>query len=156
MRAVVQRVSRAEVRVGGRVVGAIGRGLLVLAAGHRDDDDSDADRLADRILGLRIFADAEGRMNLALADLPDDQEAGLLLVSQFTLYGDARKSRRPSFVDSAPFDRGRMLFDRLTESCRRAWPRVETGVFGAMMDVDLVNDGPVTLILDVGPSGGQG
>lgn len=155
MRAVVQRVRQASVWVEGKQAGQCGQGFLVLAAAHKRDTPADAAKLADRVLGLRVFADAEGKMNLSLADLPESDSPRILAVSQFTLYGDAAKSRRPSFVESAPYDQGRELFDLFVAELRKG-ASVETGVFGAMMQVELVNDGPVTLILDVGPSGEAG
>ncbi len=149
MRAVVQRVSSASVTVEGEVVGRCGRGLLVLAAAHKDDTEADAVKLADRVYGLRIFNDAEGKMNLSLEDLGELPEPEILAISNFTLYGDALKSRRPSFVQSAGFDQGQMLFERFVSALRERYPRTQTGVFGAHMDVELVNDGPVTLVIDV-------
>lgn len=145
MRVVLQRVSRAEVRIDGRVAGRIGRGYALLV-GFRAGDDEDALRwMAEKIVGLRLFPDDEGKMNRAL----DEVTGGLLVVSQFTLYGDTRKGRRPSFIDAAPPAVAIPLYDRFIEILRSTAPAaVETGEFGAMMDVDLVNDGPVTLILE--------
>jgi D-tyrosyl-tRNA(Tyr) deacylase len=144
MRAVVQRVSRASVAVDGTVVGAIGAGLLVLLGVAKGDDEAAAEYLADKVLGLRIFADAEGKMNLGVL------EAGgaLLVVSQFTLYGDARKGRRPSFDRAAPPEEARRLYERFAAAARARGARVETGVFQAMMQVELVNEGPVTILCD--------
>lgn len=144
MRAVVQRVSRAEVRVDGEVTGRIGRGLVVLLGVGRDDGEAEARWLLEKIAGLRIFADREGRMNLGLEDVG----GGLLVVSQFTLYGDTRKGRRPSFIDAAPPERAVELYDRFVAMARERGLVVGTGVFQAMMDVELVNDGPVTLIVE--------
>lgn len=144
MRAVVQRVSRAEVRVDGEVTGRIGRGLVVLLGVGRDDGEAEARWLLEKIAGLRIFADREGRMNLGLEDVG----GGLLVVSQFTLYGDTRKGRRPSFIDAAPPERAAALYDRFVAMARERGLVVGTGVFQAMMDVELVNDGPVTLIVE--------
>ncbi|HWO90122.1 MAG TPA: D-aminoacyl-tRNA deacylase [Gemmatimonadales bacterium] len=144
MRAVVQRVSRAAVRVDGQTVGAIGRGFLVLAGFTAGDGEPQLDWMAEKIAGLRVFSDSEGRMNLALADV----DGACLVVSQFTLYGDAQKGRRPSFVQAAPPDVAEPLYERFVSLLRRRGVRVETGRFGAMMDVELVNDGPVTLILE--------
>lgn len=138
----------------GALAGRCGQGFLVLAAAHRDDAEADVDKMADRILGLRVFSDPEGKMNLSLADLPESDQPRILAVSNFTLYGDCAKSRRPSFILSAPYDRGRELFDRLVAQLG-AGTHVQTGVFGAHMDVRLENDGPVTLVLDVGPTGGE-
>ncbi len=144
MRAVLQRVSRAGVRVGGETVGEIDAGLLVLLGVGRDDTEQDARYLLEKILNLRVFEDAEGRMNLSLA------EAGgaLLAVSQFTLYGDARRGRRPSWFDAAPPELARPLYESFVKECRARGARVETGSFQAMMEVELVNDGPVTILLD--------
>jgi D-tyrosyl-tRNA(Tyr) deacylase len=144
MRAVLQRVTRAAVRVGGEAVGEIGAGLLVLLGVARDDAEADARYLAEKVLSLRVFEDAGGRMNLSLA------EAGgaLLVVSQFTLYGDARKGRRPSWSEAAPPETARALYEHFVGEARRAGARVETGSFRATMEVELVNDGPVTILLD--------
>jgi D-aminoacyl-tRNA deacylase len=137
VRALVQRVSRAAVRVDQREVAAIGDGLLVLLGVGRDDDEAVADRLADRIRALRVFDDASGRMNEPLGDRE------ILCVSQFTLYGDCRRGNRPSFVAAAEPARAEPLYERF---CQRAGAR--RGVFGARMEVELVNDGPVTLLLE--------
>lgn len=148
MRVVVQRVSRAEVRIDGKVAGRIGGGLVVLAGFAPADTEETLAWMADKILGLRVFADAEGKMNLALADVG----GGVLVVSQFTLYGDARKGRRPSFVDAAGPEIAVPLYERFLSLLRErgagSGTVVETGEFGAMMEVELVNDGPVTLILE--------
>lgn len=144
MKLVVQRTSRAEVRVEGRVTGRIGTGLVVLAGVGRDTTEVDLDWLAAKIVDLRIFPDGEGRMNRGLRDV----EGSILLVSQFTLYGDIRKGRRPSFVGAAPPEDGRRLYEAFAERLRGLGVAVETGVFGAQMEVDLVNDGPVTLLLE--------
>jgi D-tyrosyl-tRNA(Tyr) deacylase len=144
MRAVVQRVSRAEVRVDGAVVGSIARGLLVLVGAADDDTVEDAAYLADKIVSLRIFADENGQMNRSVADAG----GGLLLVSQFTLYGDCRKGRRPSFVKAMAPGPAEQLYERFVEAVRKSGLPVATGRFRAMMDVELVNDGPVTLLLD--------
>ena len=145
MRVVLQRVSRAEVRIGGRTAGRIGRGFLLLVGLRADDTEEKLRWMADKVVGLRLFPDAEGKMNLGLEDVG----GGLLVVSQFTLYGDARKGRRPSFIEAAPPDVAVPLYERFVELLRERAPGpVETGEFGAMMEVDLVNDGPVTLILE--------
>jgi D-aminoacyl-tRNA deacylase len=145
MRVVLQRVSRAEVRIDGAVSGAIGIGFLLLVGFSREDDEAVLEWMAEKVLGLRLFSDAEGRFNLSLEEVG----GGLLVVSQFTLYGDARKGRRPSFIDAAPPEIAIPLYDRLVELLRQRAPGpVETGEFGAMMEVDLVNDGPVTLLLE--------
>jgi D-tyrosyl-tRNA(Tyr) deacylase len=144
VRAVVQRVSRAAVRVDGETVGAIGRGFVVLAGFAPADGEPALAWMAEKLAGLRVFGDAEGKMNLGIA------EAGgaMLVVSQFTLYGDASKGRRPSFVGAAPPEQAEPLYDRFVALLRERGVRVETGRFGAMMDVELVNDGPVTLLLE--------
>ena len=145
MRVVLQRVSRGEVRVDGEAVGRIGRGFVLLAGFASSDEESTLTWMADRIVGLRLFPDADGRMNLSL----DDVEGEALVVSQFTLYGDTRKGRRPSFTDAAPPEVAVPLYERFLALLRERVPgRVETGRFGAMMDVEMVNDGPVTLILE--------
>src|SRR5437867_1722150 len=148
VRVVLQRVSRAAVRVNGRVTGSIGVGLLVLAGFAPSDGDDGLAWMAEKILGLRVFGDAEGKMNLALADV----QGGILVVSQFTLYGDTTKGRRPSFVDAAPPELAIPLYNRfvalLRERGAESGVQVATGEFGAMMEVELVNDGPVTLILE--------
>ena len=140
----MQRVSRASVEVNGERVGAIKRGLLVLVAVHRDDDDRDIRRLAERILGYRVFPDEAGRMNRSLSDI----EGGLLLVPQFTLTADTNKGTRASFTKGAPPDKATAFFDELVAECRKALDTVETGRFGADMQVELVNDGPVTFWLE--------
>lgn len=144
MIAVLQRVSRASVTVDGREVGRIGPGLMALVAVVRGDDRDDADLVAGKLEHLRIFPDEEGRMDRSLAEI----EGEVLLVSQFTLAGDTRKGRRPSFTDAAPAERAEALFGELVEAVRRRGIRVATGEFGAMMEVELLNDGPVTLIVD--------
>jgi D-tyrosyl-tRNA(Tyr) deacylase len=144
MRAVVQRVSRASVTVGGEIVGAIGRGVLVLLGVTHDDGPEQADWLANKVAGLRIFEDGAGKMNLSLLDV----EGEALVVSQFTLYGDARKGRRPSFVDAARPEAAEPLVQRFAEALRRRGISVDMGVFGARMRVEIHNDGPVTLILE--------
>ena len=146
MRVVLQRVSRAAVRVDGRTVGEIGRGFVVLAGFAAADTEATLDWMAEKILGLRLFGDAEGKMNLDL----DEVQGALLVVSQFTLYGDARKGRRPSFIDAAPPPVAISLYERFVALLRErsGGIKVETGEFGAMMDVELVNDGPVTLLLE--------
>jgi len=144
MRAVVQRVSRAEVRVEGAVVGAIRKGLLVLLGVAAADTERDAAWLAEKVVGLRVFPDSAGAMNVPLLEAG----GGLLVVSQFTLLGDCRKGRRPSFVDAAPPERADALYREFVARARALGAPVETGVFRAHMDVELVNDGPVTLLLD--------
>lgn len=137
-------MSRAEVRVGGEVAGAVGRGLLVLLGVARGDGEADARAMADKLAGLRIFEDAAGKMNLAVGEVG----GGLLVVSQFTLLGDARKGNRPGFVDAAPPEEADALYQRVCALLRGKGLPVATGVFRAEMAVELVNDGPVTLLLD--------
>ena len=144
MRAVVQRVTRARVTVADQIVGEIENGLVVLLGIARDDTKDDADYLAPKIIALRIFDDAEGRMNVSIKDVG----GGLLVVSQFTLYGDVRRGLRPSWSDAAPPEVAEPLYDYFVESSRKLLERVETGSFRAMMQVELVNDGPVTILLD--------
>jgi D-tyrosyl-tRNA(Tyr) deacylase len=145
MRAVVQRVERAEVRVDGEVVGAIGRGLCVLVGVTHDDDAAAAAKLADKILNLRVMADDGGVMNLSVADTTGE----VLVISQFTLYGDTSRGRRPSWVDAARPGEAAPLVEAVVHALRDAGATVATGIFGADMAVDLVNDGPVTLLLEV-------
>jgi D-tyrosyl-tRNA(Tyr) deacylase len=144
MRALIQRVTSARVDVDGAVVGEIGSGLLVLLGVAKTDSENDADFLAAKIVNLRIFADAEGKMNLSVL------EAGgaLLVVSQFTLYGDCRKGRRPGFDAAAPAETARAVYERFVDAARMTGVRVETGVFQAHMAVSLVNDGPITLLVE--------
>ena len=144
MRAVIQRVSGASVEVDRRAVGEIGEGVVVLLGVARDDTEVEADYLADKIINLRIFNDEQGKMNLSLADTG----GGMLVVSQFTLYGDARRGRRPSYIDAAGPEKANALYEYFVEQVRSRGVRVETGVFQAMMKVRLTNDGPVTILLD--------
>lgn len=144
MRAVVQRVSRASVRVDGQTVGGIERGLLVLLGVGHNDGEGDATYLAEKIAGLRIFEDQDDKMNVSVADAG----GSVLAVSQFTLYGDARKGRRPSFDGAARPERAKELYEVFVAKVRELGLRCETGVFQAMMEVELVNDGPVTILLD--------
>ena len=144
MRALLQRVSRASVTVDGRVVGRIDRGFVVLLGVTHGDGRAAADWLAAKIVGLRVFDDDAGKMNRSLADVG----GALLVVSQFTLYGDARKGRRPSFSDAAVPEQAEPLVDYFVEQLRRAGFTVATGVFGAHMDVEIHNDGPVTLLVE--------
>ena len=146
MRALLQRVTQASVVVEGAMVGEIGAGLLILLGVAKPDTAADAEYLADKILNLRIFSDAEGKMNRSLLDTG----GGLLVVSQFTLYGDCRKGRRPGFDAAAPAEQARALYETFVKIARRSGLRVETGVFQAHMEVALVNDGPVTLMLETG------
>jgi D-aminoacyl-tRNA deacylase len=145
VRVVLQRVSRGQVRIDGDVAGSIGMGYVVLAGFAEADDEATLAWMADKIIGLRLFRDDDGKMNRDL----DDVAGSLLVVSQFTLYGDARKGRRPSFIGAAPPEQAIPLYERFLQLLEaRAPGRVESGEFGAMMDVELVNDGPVTLLLE--------
>lgn len=144
MRAVVQRVSRASVKVGGEITGDIGLGLLVLLGVGAGDTQSEADYLVEKIIGLRIFEDTAGKMNLSVAEVG----GALLVVSQFTLYGDARRGRRPSFDAAAPPQQARELYEYFVEKVRAASLRCETGRFQETMKVELANEGPVTILLD--------
>ncbi len=144
VRAVVQRVKRASVRIGDQIVGEIGPGLLVLLAVAQEDKEADADYLARKILTLRIFDDAAGKMNVGISDAG----GAALVVSQFTLYGDARGQNRPSYLRAARPEDARRLYEYFVEQLRAAGLRCETGKFQEMMEVELVNDGPVTILLD--------
>jgi D-aminoacyl-tRNA deacylase len=148
MRAVVQRVSRCRVLVEGKVAGEIGAGLLVLLGVGKTDDETAADYLAEKVLGLRIFEDREGKMNLSVQNLRDGKSGAMLVVSQFTLYGDVRRGKRPSFDAAARPQEARRLYEYFVEKIRAAGLRCQTGEFQAMMDVELVNQGPVTILLD--------
>lgn len=144
MRAVLQRVSEARVRVKGKVTGEIGPGLVALVGVARADDEAAAVQLAEKTVGLRLFNDEQGKMNLSLEEVG----GAVLAISQFTLYGDCRKGRRPSFDRAAPAEQARMLYDSFVAALRHQGTRVETGVFQAIMDVELVNAGPVTILID--------
>lgn len=144
MRTVLQRVSRARVLVDGETVGAIGKGVLVLLGVSRGDSEKEAVYLLEKTLNLRIFEDSDNKMNLSLLDINGD----LLVVSQFTLYGDTRRGRRPSFIEAAAPEKANFLYEFFVAEARRQIENVETGRFQAMMDVELVNDGPVTILLD--------
>ena len=149
MRAIVQRVSRCRVQVEGKTVGAIGAGLLVLLGVGKADTEFEADYLVEKILGLRIFEDEAGKMNLSIRDLAAAGQPGeVLVVSQFTLYGDVRKGKRPSFDDAARPEEARRLYEYFVDKVRAAGLRCDTGQFQAMMDVELVNSGPVTILVD--------
>ena len=140
----MQRASRAAVRVDGQTVGAIGRGFVVLAGFAPGDTDATIQWMAEKVVGLRVFGDAEGKMNLGLADVGGE----LLVVSQFTLYGETQKGRRPSFIGAALPNVAEPLYEKFIALLRGLGVKVETGTFGAMMDVELVNDGPVTLVIE--------
>ncbi|MGD0513936.1 MAG: D-aminoacyl-tRNA deacylase [Terriglobales bacterium] len=144
MRAIVQRVSRAQVAVDGEIVGEVGCGLLVFLGVTHADAEEDADYLADKIAGLRVFEDEDGKMNLDVAAV----SGGILVVSQFTLYGDVRRGKRPSFDAAAPPEPARRLYEYFVARIRAAGLPCETGRFQEMMEVELVNDGPVTILLD--------
>jgi len=147
----LQRVSEASVDVGGKKIGAIGPGLMVLVCAERGDGVPEAERLVERLLACRVFADADGKMNLSVKDVA----GGLLLVPQFTLAADTSKGTRPSFTGAAPPDMAKPLFEHMLVHARRAYSSVAAGEFGAMMKVSLINDGPVTLWLQVHPQSGH-
>lgn len=144
MRAVVQRVDKASVEVEGKIVGEINKGLLVLLGVGAEDNEKDLDYLVEKIIGLRVFQDENDKMNLSLMDVNGE----LLVVSQFTLYGDARKGKRPSFSSSAAPDIGNKYYEEFVNKARDLGVKTETGIFGADMKVNLINDGPVTILLD--------
>ena len=144
MRAVIQRVSRARVRVDGQTTGEIGQGLLILLGVGQGDSSKEADYLLEKIINLRIFEDAGGKMNLSLLETGGQ----LMVISQFTLYADCRKGRRPSFTDAAPPEEAQKLYDYFVGAARARGLQVATGIFQALMEVELVNSGPVTILLD--------
>jgi len=141
---VLQRVSTADVSVDGKVVGSIGRGLLILIGVHKDDGEAAADFLAAKCADLRIFPDDSGKMNLSLKDINGEA----LAISQFTLLGNCSKGRRPNFTEAAPSEKGRELYQRFVEKLKEQVQKVETGIFGADMKVSLLNDGPVTIVIE--------
>ena len=149
MRAILQRVSQAQVIVGGRTIGSIGRGFVVLLGVAKDDTEADAAYVADKTLGMRVFADPEGKMNLALRQVGGE----LLVISQFTLLADTESGRRPSFIRAAPPEEAERLYEHFLSLVRNGGVKVETGEFGAMMAVSLINEGPVTIVLDSRSSG---
>ena len=144
MIAVLQRVTTGKVKIGDRIVGDIDNGLVILLGVHRDDKDDDINFLVDKILGLRIFNDSNGKMNISLQDV----KGSVLVISQFTLCGDWRKGRRPSFTKAADPDKGKLLYNGFIDAVRNRGINIKTGEFGAEMDVSLVNSGPVTFVLD--------
>jgi D-tyrosyl-tRNA(Tyr) deacylase len=144
MIAVLQRVTTGKVKIGDRIIGDIDNGLVILLGVHRDDKEEDIIFLADKIIGLRVFDDNNGKMNISL----QDAKGSILVISQFTLCGDWRKGRRPSFTKAADPDKGKLLYDGFINAVRSRGINVETGEFGAAMDVSLVNSGPVTFVLD--------
>ena len=144
MIAVLQRVTTGKVKIGDRIIGDIDNGLVILLGVHRDDKEEDIIFLADKVIGLRIFNDNNGKMNISL----QDAEGSVLVISQFTLCGDWRKGRRPSFTKAADPDKGKLLYEGFIDAVRSRGINVETGEFGAAMDVSLVNSGPVTFVLD--------
>ena len=144
MIAVLQRVTTGKVKIGDRIVGDIDNGLVILLGVHRDDKEEDIIFLADKVIGLRIFNDNNGKMNISLQDV----KGSVLVISQFTLCGDWRKGRRPSFTKAADPDKGKLLYNGFIDAVRNRGINVETGEFGAAMDVSLVNSGPVTFVLD--------
>ncbi len=156
MRALIQRVKRCQVTIGGQVYSATGKGMLVLLGVRTGDSEADADYLADRCAALRIFEDSEGKMNLSVKEIDGE----VMVVSQFTLYGDTRKGNRPGFTEAAPPELANALYEKFVDRLRRQLgvSKVATGVFRAMMDVELVNDGPVTVMVesksDAGPRSG--
>ncbi|MCU0821360.1 MAG: D-aminoacyl-tRNA deacylase [Spirochaetes bacterium] len=146
MRAIVQRVDKASVEVDGKPVSAIGAGILALAGFHRDDTADDSEYIISKILNLRIFEDDKNAMNLSISGI----EGEILIVSQFTLYGDARKGRRPSYSDAMPPDAAQVFYQKFLELFKSRYERIQSGIFGADMKVSLVNSGPVTIMLDSG------
>lgn len=145
MRAVIQRVKKASVSVGNEIIGQINKGLLVLLAVHQDDEELVIKKMADKIVNLRIFSDQNDKMNLSVKDVGCE----IMVVSQFTLYGDCKKGNRPSFTQSAKPEKAIFFYEKFVKHIREQRIKVETGKFGAMMEVELVNDGPVTIILDL-------
>jgi len=145
MRAVIQRVKKANVKIDNKVTGEIGQGLLVLLAVHQDDEEKIISKMADKIMNLRIFSDQEDKMNLSIKDVGGE----ILVVSQFTLYGDCKKGNRPSFIESARPEKAIPMYEALVKYIKEQGIKVATGKFGAMMEVELINDGPVTVIIDL-------
>jgi D-tyrosyl-tRNA(Tyr) deacylase len=145
MRAVIQRVKEAEVKISGKIVGKIGKGLLVLLAVHQTDSEDKIEKLATKIINLRIFSDKNDKMNLSVKDVKGE----ILVVSQFTLYGDTTKGNRPSFIESARPEKAVSYYEKFVEKIKDSGLKTATGKFGAMMDVSLINDGPITVIIDL-------
>jgi len=144
MRAVVQRVLNASVKVENKIIGKIGKGIVVFLGVHTNDTEQDCSYTADKILNLRIFNDAEDKMNLSVSDIKGE----VLVISQFTLYGDVRKGRRPSYNEAAPPEKGNSYYKKVVELIKQSTLKTETGEFGALMEVEYINDGPVTIIID--------
>lgn len=145
MRAVIQRVKEGEVRIEGETVGQIKKGLLVFLAVHEDDSEEKLKKMAEKIIALRIFSDNEGKMNLSLKEVGGE----ILVVSQFTLYGDTKKGNRPSFIESARGEKAGPFYEKFVKYLKEGGIKTETGEFGAMMEVELINDGPVTIIMEL-------
>ena len=144
MRAVIQRVFNASVKTENKIIGKTEKGIVVFLGIHVNDTEQDCSYITDKILNLRIFNDVEGKMNLSVSDIKGE----VLVISQFTLYGDVRKGRRPSFNDAAPPDKGNSYYKKVVEMIKNSGLKTETGVFGALMEVEYINDGPVTIIID--------
>jgi len=144
MRAVVQRVFNASVKAENKIIGKIGKGIVVFLGVHTNDAEQDCSYTADKILNLRIFNDAENKMNLSVSDIKGE----VLVISQFTLYGDVRKGRRPSYNDAAPPEKGNIYYKKVVDLIKQSSLKTETGEFGALMEVEYINDGPVTIIID--------
>lgn len=153
MKAIVQRVSAAQVTIDGLTVGAINTGFLVYVGIHKEDSESDVAWMVDRLIGVRLFNDDAGKINLSIRDLGAEAEPGMLVISNFTLYGDATKNRRPSFTEAAGFEQGQVLFSALLDGLRASGIFVQTGEFGGDMKVSSTNDGPVNVLIESRPSG---
>lgn len=153
MKAIVQRVSAAQVTIDGLTVGAINTGFLVYVGIHKEDSESDVAWIIDRLTGIRLFNDEAGKINLSIRELDAELEPGMLVISNFTLYGDAAKNRRPSFTEAAGFDQGQTLFNALLDGLRESGIYVQTGEFGGDMQVTSTNDGPVNVLIESRPSG---
>ena len=149
MKAVVQRVLKARVHVDGELIGQCSSGMLIFFGASKRDSKAEAEKLAAKIAGLRIFSDLEGKMNLALSDFPIQKDSQILVISNFTLYGDISKSKRPSFIEAAPYEEGEMLYESFVSYLRERGLKVETGRYGADMQVEILNDGPVTFVIEI-------